>query len=413
MSVTFWFNVLFFLVIFNYAFSSILEYINDKSWKDDIPETLKNFYSKEKYKKAKNYKIHTSKVSLISSTLSFVITIIILSTGIYGFVSDKLLSVSNSIFIQSGIFFFIFYFINLSISIPIQYYSTFVIEEKYGFNKSSKQLFFTDQIKRFLMTILIGSILLYCATYVYSIIKEGFWIFLWIGLSLFLVFLNSFYASLIVPIFNKLTPIDDGSLKTKIQDYSKKIGYSLKNIFIIDGSKRSSKANAFFSGLGPKKTIALYDTLIENHTDEELLAVLAHEVGHYKKNHISRGLFLSVLQIGLISYLFELCTNQVEISNALGGEFKTFHLGLIGFSLLYSPISILTGVLMNMLSRKNEFEADNYAKSTYNGEYLSMALKKLSADNLSNLYPHPLYVFIHYSHPPLIKRLEALSKDKN
>ena len=413
MSVTFWFNVLFILVIFNYTFSSILEYINDKSWKDDIPETLKNFYSKEKYKKAKNYKIHTSKVSLISSTLSFVITIIILSTGIYGFVSDKLLSVSNSIFIQSGIFLFIFYLINLSISIPIQYYSTFVIEEKYGFNKSSKQLFFTDQIKSFLMTILIGSILLYFATYFYSLFTEGFWIFLWIGLSLFLVFLNSFYASLIVPIFNKLTPIDDGSLKNKIQDYSKKIGYSLKNIFVIDGSKRSSKANAFFSGLGPKKTIALYDTLIKNHTDEELVAVLAHEVGHYKKNHILKGLFFSVMQIGLISYFFELCTSQVEISNALGGEFKTFHLGLIGFSLLYSPISIFTGVLMNILSRKNEFEADNYAKSTYNGEHLSTALKKLSADNLSNLYPHPLYVFIHYSHPPLIKRLNALSNYKN
>ena len=413
MSVTFWFNVLFILVIFNYTFSSILEYVNDKSWKDDIPETLKNFYSKGKYKKAKNYKIHTSKVSLISSTLSFLITIIILSTGIYGFVSDKLLSVSNSIFIQSGIFLFIFYLINLSISIPIQYYSTFVIEEKYGFNKSSKQLFFTDQIKSFLMTILIGSILLYFATYFYSLFTEGFWIFLWIGLSLFLVFLNSFYASLIVPIFNKLTPIDDGSLKNKIQDYSKKIGYSLKNIFVIDGSKRSSKANAFFSGLGPKKTIALYDTLIKNHTDEELVAVLAHEVGHYKKNHILKGLFFSVMQIGLISYFFELCTSQVEISNALGGEFKTFHLGLIGFSLLYSPISIFTGVLMNILSRKNEFEADNYAKSTYNGEHLSTALKKLSADNLSNLYPHPLYVFIHYSHPPLIKRLNALSNYKN
>ena len=413
MSVTFWFNVLFFLVIFNFTLSSILEYINDKSWKDNIPETFKNFYSKKKYKKAKNYKISSSKVSLISSSISFAVTIIILSTGFYGFVSDKLLSVSSSIFIQSGIFLFIFYLINLCISIPIQFYSTFVIEEKYGFNKSSKQLFFIDQIKSFLLAILIGGVLLYCATYVYSLFKEGFWIFLWIGLSLFLVLLNSFYASLIVPIFNKLTPIDDGSLKTKIQDYSKKIGYSLKNIFVIDGSKRSSKANAFFSGLGPKKTIALYDNLIENYTDEELVAVLAHEVGHYKKNHILKGLFLSVMQIGVMSYLFELCTNQVEISNALGGEFKTFHLGLVGFSLLYSPISIFTGILMNMLSRKNEFEADSYAKSTYNGEHLSMALKKLSADNLSNLYPHPLYVFIHYSHPPLIKRLDALSEYKS
>ena len=217
-----------------------------------------------------------------------------------------------------------------------------------------------------------------------------------------------FYTTLIVPIFNKLSPLENGTLKEKIENYSKNIGYSLKNIFIIDGSKRSSKANAYFSGLGPRKTIALFDTLVEKHTEEELVAVLAHEVGHHKKNHIKQGMFISIFQIGMICYLFELCTKLPEITSALGAEVGAFHLGLIGFSLLFSPIGLILGVFGNILSRKNEFEADSYAKETYDGESLKLALKKLSVDSLTNLYPHPLYVFIHYSHPPLLERLKAL-----
>ena len=406
---TFWFNIILILLVLNFLFTSILEFINDKSWKDKIPDSLKDFYTKKNYKKAKNYKMENSRISLLSSIISFLITLLILISGFYGYLSDYLISLSNSAFIQSSMFFLFFFFINTLISIPVKYYSTFIIEEKYGFNKSSIKLFFIDQIKGVLMSILIGGVLLFCAINLYQIFSNGFWLWLWVGLSIFIVFLNVFYASLIVPIFNKLTPLENGTLKEKIEDYSKKIGYSLKNIFIIDGSKRSSKANAFFSGLGPKKTIALFDTLIENHSDEELLAVLAHEVGHYKKNHVLKGLFLSILQIGLMCYLFELCSLQNQISYALGAEIPAFHLGLIGFSLLYSPIGLITGILMNILSRKNEFEADNFAKKTYNGKHLSLALKKLSSDNLSNLYPHPFYVFIHYSHPPLIKRLNALS----
>jgi STE24 endopeptidase len=283
-----------------------------------------------------------------------------------------------------------------------------VVEEKFGFNKTPKRLFLVDQIKSLLLSVLIGGILLFFAIQFFVIFKDSFWIYLWLGLSMFLIFTNTFYASLIVPIFNKLEPLSDGELRRKINDYSKTIGYSLKNIFIIDGSKRSTKANAFFSGLGPKKTIALYDTLIENHTDEELLAVLAHEVGHYKKNHVFKGLVLSLAQIGLMCFLFQLCLNEGDISFALGAEIPSFHLGLIGFSLLYSPIGLITGVMMNIFSRKNEYEADKFAQDTYDGTQLSLALKKLSANNLSNLHPHPFYVFVHYSHPPLLKRLNAL-----
>ena len=243
---------------------------------------------------------------------------------------------------------------------------------------------------------------------VLDLFEKGYWLYLWIGLSGFVVFLNMFYAQLIVPIFNKLTPLDKGLLREKIEKYADKVGYSLKNIFVIDGSKRSTKANAFFSGLGPKKTIALYDTLIEKHSDEELVAVLAHEVGHFKKKHILLTLIISILQLGLMSYLFEVCMSYNNIAEALGSSQMNFHIGLIAFSFVFSPIGLIIGIFLNILSRKNEFEADDYAKKTYDGNALQLALKKLSVDTLSNLYPHPLYVFVHYSHPPLIQRLSNL-----
>lgn len=418
MTAQLWFFIIISLVIFNYSFSNLLDYINHRNWKDEIPNELKDFYDKEKYKKAKNYALSKNKISLFSSSLSFLLVISLIVFNGYGiidqFVSFNLsksfesLQISSN-FIQSGVFFLILFILNSIISIPFSYYNTFVIEEKFGFNKTTKLTFFIDIIKSTLLSFFIGGILLFLALYLYENLNDGFWLWLWIGLSLLMILINMFYADLIVPIFNKLTPLDDGELRNKIEKYSKDVGYLLKNIYVIDGSKRSTKANAFFSGLGPRKTIALYDTLIEKHTENELVAVLAHEVGHFKKKHIFSGLIMSIIQIGIMSFFFELCLKLPEISIALGGLESSFHLGLVGFSIIFSPISILSGIIMNYNSRKNEFEADAYAKETFNGEDLSLALKKLSVDSLSNIYPHPLYVFFHYSHPPLIQRLRALN----
>ena len=418
MTAQLWFFIIISLVIFNYLFSNLLDYINHRNWKDEIPNELKDFYDKEKYKKAKNYALSKNKISLFSSSLSFLLVISLIVFNGYGiidqFVSSSLsksfesLQISSN-FIQSGIFFLILFILNSFISIPFSYYNTFVIEEKFGFNKTTKLTFFIDIIKSTLLSFFIGGILLFLALYLYENLNDGFWLWLWIGLSLLMILINMFYADLIVPIFNKLTPLDDGELRNKIEKYSKDVGYLLKNIYVIDGSKRSTKANAFFSGLGPRKTIALYDTLIEKHSENELVAVLAHEVGHFKKKHIFSGLIMSIIQIGIMSFFFELCLKLPEISIALGGLESSFHLGLVGFSIIFSPISILSGIIMNYNSRKNEFEADAYAKETFNGEDLSLALKKLSVDSLANIYPHPLYVFFHYSHPPLIQRLRALN----
>ncbi len=404
-----WLIILLILIAFNYIFSTLLEYLNDRNWKDEIPKSLKDFYQKDKYLKAKEYRKINGKLSFISSTISFLITISLLVLGIYGKVSDYFMINYQNIFVQSSLFFLSFYLLNQIVSTPFQYYSTFSIETKFGFNKTTLKTFVLDKLKGMFLALTIGGILLYVALLLYSKISNGFWIYLWLGLSLFTLFIQMFYTTLIVPLFNKLTPLEDGSLKNKIENYSKKIGYSLSNIFIIDGSKRSTKANAFFSGIGPKKTIALFDTLLEKHTEEELVAVLAHEVGHYKKNHIFQGLVLTIIQIGLMTYLLELCLNNSDLINSLGGEITSFHLGLIVFSMLFSPIGLLIGVFTNILSRKNEYEADKFAKQTYNGKDLELALKKLSVDSLSNIYPHPFYVFVHYSHPPLIKRLEALN----
>jgi STE24 endopeptidase len=418
MTSEFWFLIIIGLVIFNFLFSNILDYVNHKNWKDKIPPELEDFYNKEKYKKAKLYSISKSKIGLLSSVISFLFVISLLLFNGYGFLNQLVYSDSlnlflpfeiNTSFARSGVFFLILFILNSLISIPFSYYNTFIIEEKYGFNKTSKSTFFLDIIKSTILSILIGGFLLFAALYLYDNINEGFWLWLWIGLSLLMVFINMFYADLIVPIFNKLTPLNNVELRKKIENYSKDVGYLLKNIYVIDGSKRSTKANAFFSGLGPRKTIALYDTLIEKHTENELVAVLAHEVGHFKKKHVLSGLLMSVIQIGIMAFFFELCLKLPEISIALGGLDTNFHLGLIGFSIIFSPISMISSILMNYVSRKNEFEADAYAKETFNGEDLSLALKKLSVDSLSNIYPHPLYVFFHYSHPPLIQRLRALN----
>ena len=399
-----------FLILFGFIFSSILEYVNSKNWKDSVPDSLKDFYKESDYKKAKSYKLDRDRVSLISSLISTTLTIIFIFSGVYGKVSDYSLYYFDNPFLQSAGFFLFFLLISTIISLPISYYSIFTIEEKYGFNKSTMSTFIKDKIKGLIISLLIGGFILYISIQLYNFFEANFWLWLWVFLSVIIIFTNMFYTTLIVPIFNKLSPLEEGSLKNKIEKYSKKIGYSLDKIFVIDGSKRSSKANAFFSGLGPKKTIALFDTLIDKHEEDELVAVLAHEVGHYKKNHIKQGLLLSISQVGIICYILQLCLNEPNLSLALGGLESSFHLSLIAFSFLFSPLSIIIGIGMNIFSRKNEYEADKYAKETYNGESLKNALKKLSSDSLTNLYPHPLYVFVHYSHPPLLKRLEALDR---
>jgi STE24 endopeptidase len=270
------------------------------------------------------------------------------------------------------------------------------------------RIFITDHLKSWFIALIVGIPVLALITWIYYRLGKGFWLYAWGFVTVFSVFINFFYSEWIVPLFNKQTPLIESPLRTKIEAYAARMGFRLKNIYVIDGSKRSTKANAYFSGFGSKKRIVLYDTLIKEMSDEEIVAVLAHEMGHYKKKHIIRRLVSSILLTGLMLFLFSLVVDNPALSGALGTGTSSFHIGLMVFGILYSPLSLVIGLAGNYLSRKNEFEADRYVRDTYHPEYLASALKKLSVKNMSNLIPHPAYVFFHYSHPPLLARLAKL-----
>jgi STE24 endopeptidase len=394
--------------IISYLFDQILDYINLKAQRKDIPTEVEGFYNKEKYQKSLDYQKDRTSFSFITAGFSFLLSIAMLGMGGFGWLDGLLRPFFSSEILLALVFFGTIMIVSDILTIPFQRYSTFVIEEKYGFNKTTVKTFIADKLKGYLLGALIGGALLSILIYLVNSIGPNFWI--WFGLlaAAFTLFVNMFYTSLILPLFNKLTPLAEGELKTSIEAFAKKVNFPLDNVFVMDGSKRSAKANAFFSGIGKKKKIVLYDTLINNHSTEELVAVLAHEVGHFKKKHIIWSYLISIIQIFFVLFILSKMVFNDNLSIALGGSQQAIHLNLIAFGILFSPISGITGLLMSMLSRKNEFEADAYAKETFDGKALANALKKLSVDSLSNLYPHPAYVFFHYSHPPLLQRLDAL-----
>lgn len=398
------------IVIINYLFEQTLDWLNNKAMKKTVPEEVAEFYNQEKYGKSIEYQKVNNRFSFWTSLIGFVGSVLMLVLGGFGYLNQLLLAYISNEIILALAYFGILLLISDILTLPFQWYKTFVIEERFGFNTTTVKTFITDKFKGYLLLIILGGLLGGALFWLILTIGELFWVYFLIIAVVFILFMQLFYSTLILPLFNKLSPLEEGELRTAITDYASKNKFSLNNIFVIDGSKRSKKANAFFMGFGKKKKIVLYDTLIENHSTEELVAVLAHEMGHYKKKHIISGMFFSVLQIAFTLYILSLMVYNENLSLALGADGLAVHINLIAFSILYTPVSALTGILMNIFSRKNEFEADAFARETYSGSALGSALKKLSVDNLSNLYPHKAYVFVHYSHPPLLERLKALNK---
>lgn len=399
------------ITLIGYVFEQLLDYINLRHQRQDIPDEVAAFYERGKYLKSLAYHRELTNFSFLTSAFGLIISLVMLISGGFGMLDNYLQSVMAHDIFRALLFFGILMLAGDLVTLPFQIFSTFVIEEKYGFNKTTVKTFVTDKLKGYLLGGLIGGALLSLLLYLIQWLGQNFWIWFALAAAVFMLMVNMFYTSLILPLFNKLTPLPDGVLKDSIEAFSKRVMFPLDNIYVIDGSRRSSKANAFFSGIGKRKKIVLYDTLINNHTTEELVAVLAHEVGHFKKKHIVLTYVLAVIQIVFTLFVLSLLVFNENVSAALGGNSLSIPLNLVAFGILFSPVSAVTGLLMNMISRKNEFEADRYARETYNGAALSDALKKLSVDNLSNLYPHPLYVFFHYSHPPLLKRLEAIRSE--
>ncbi|MBB3125136.1 STE24 endopeptidase [Mesoflavibacter sabulilitoris] len=404
------FYIIIAIICINFIIDKILDALNAKHYNDQLPEELQDVYDEDEYKKSQRYKATNYRFGILTSTFSFVLTLVFFFLDGFAFVDQLARQITDHNILVTLIFFGIIMIGSDILTTPFSYYKTFVIEEKFGFNKTTKTTFILDKIKGWLMTIIVGGIILGIITWFYHSTKDLFWIYAWVLVSIFTIFINLFYSRLIVPIFNKQTPLEDGSLRDAISKYAESVGFNLDKIFIIDGSKRSTKANAYFSGFGNEKRVTLYDTLVNDLDEDEIVAVLAHEVGHYKKKHIIFNLFSSILLTGLTLFILSLLIDNPMLSEALGVQETSFHIGLIAFGILYSPLSEITGLIMNWFSRKFEYQADDYAKNTYKAEPLITSLKKLSKNSLSNLTPHPAYVFMHYSHPTLLERIKNLKQ---
>jgi STE24 endopeptidase len=396
------------IIIFNFIKDFFLDYLNSKNFNNKIPEIISDVYDSEKYLKSQEYKKTQYRFSKYSKIFSLLIILSFFYFDGFIIVDSFSRNLFKSEILISLTFFGTIFFGNELLSLPFSIFFTFFIEEKFGFNKTSIQTYISDKLKSWILTILFGGGVLSFIIFQEQIIGENFWIVAWIFITGITIVINGFYAQIIVPLFNKQKKLENGELRSEIEKYSCKVGFDLSNIFIIDGSKRSSKANAYFSGFGKQKRVTLFDTLIEKLNKKQIVAVIAHEIGHYKKNHIIFNLFFSIIQTGIMLYILSLFIYMPIFSNALGIENHSFHIGLVTFSILFTPISEISSLIFNLFSRKFEYEADEFAKNTYNGEYLIEALKILSKDSLSNLTPHPKYVWWHYSHPTLFQRVIRL-----
>ena len=402
------FNILITIIVLNFLKDSILDYLNSTFFNKEIPVILSDIYDEKKYLKSQEYKKIQYRFSRIFNIYSFLILMLFFYLDGFLIVDNYSRSLFESELVISLSFFAIIYFGNDILRIPFSLYNTFIIEEKFGFNKTSIKTFINDKLKSWLLTILFGGGIISFIIFQFESIGQKFWIVAWIFISVLTVLINGLYTQVIVPLFNKQTKLEDGELKSEIEKYSKKVGFNLSNIFVIDGSKRSTKANAYFSGFGKQKRVTLFDTLINKLNKEQIVAVIAHEIGHYKKNHIIFNLLFSIIQTGIMLYILSLLIYMPIFSEALNIENHSFHIALVTFSIFYTPVSEISSIIFNLFSRKFEYEADEYADKSFDGKYLIQALKVLTKDSLSNLTPHPKYVWWHYSHPTLLERINQL-----
>lgn len=409
MTPQFLFNILIVITIAGFVFDQWISFLNTTTRSNKLPEALKGFYDEETYSKQQDYESVNYRFGLISDGFSFVVILLMLFLGGFAWVNTYVTAITDSAILQAILFFGILVFASDLLSIPLDVYHTFVIEERFGFNKTTPATYVFDKLKGWLLGAVIGGGILALIIFIYEKSGSWFWVLAWISISIVTLFISYFYTTLLVPVFNKLTPLPAGELRDSIEKVATLAGFSLKDISIMDGSKRSSRGNAYFSGFGRKKSIVLYDTLVNEHSVDELTAVLAHEIGHYKKKHVLKGLVTGVMQTGVLLFVLSLLLKSPMPSLALGASVASFHLSVIAFGILYSPVSTILGILFNSVSRKHEYEADRFAVRFSQPGALQEALKRLSVKNLSNLTPHPWYVFIHYSHPTLLQRLAAIN----
>ena len=396
-------------LIFEYLLSTISSVLNMNSITSTIPDGFQEFYDDKKYSKSQEYLKDKTKLGLYSSTFSLILTLIVIHFGLFGFLDEFVRSNSTHYIISGLLFFGILFLINDILNIPFSLYSTFVVEEKYGFNKTSIHTFIADKCKGYGLIIVFGSAIMVPVFYFFNTFQDNGWWIAWALITAFMIAVQPLFVHVIAPMFNKFTPLEEGDLKTAIEEFANKVSFPIGRIDVMDGSKRSAHSNAYFSGFGKSRRIALFDTLLDKHSTEEIVSVVAHEIGHYKKKHIITGTVLGVIETGIMLFIFNLFMNDSDLFAVFSVDTVSIYCGLVFFSMLYSPISMVTSIFTTAMSRKNEFEADAYAlETTQKPEPLISMLKGLSASNLSHLTPHPLMVFLSYSHPPVVDRIAAV-----
>jgi STE24 endopeptidase len=398
-------------ILLQFLLDLVSNLLNLRALKLEPPEVLEDVFSPATYRKSQQYLRETTQFNLLVSSFGLALLLAFWFLGgfnwLYLLISNRELGSVISGLLYTGILLLGYSIIML----PYSVYGTFVIEQRYGFNKTTPATFITDRVKGLLLAAVLGGPILACIFAIFELAGPSAWLFCWAAVTGYVLVIEFIAPNWIMPLFNKFTPLEDGDLRTAILGYAASVDFPVQNLFVIDGSRRSSKSNAFFTGFGRNKRIALFDTLITGHTIPELVAVLAHEIGHYKKKHIIWGMFISILHFGLLFFLLSLFIDNPLLYEAFYVQQPSVYTGLIFFGLLYTPAEFLLSILMSMLSRKFEYDADRFAARTIpDPAAMTAALKKLSADNLSNLTPHPFFVFLHYSHPPLLQRMEAIEK---
>ncbi|MDT8317867.1 MAG: M48 family metallopeptidase [bacterium] len=392
-----------------YLLELISDILNIRSLKPDLPGDFKDIYDADSYLKSQQYTRANTRFGLLSNSFDLAVLVVFWFAGGFNYI-DLIVRSPGYNTVWTGLLFIgLLMLFKTVLSLPFSIYSTFVIEERFGFNKTTAATFTGDLLKGVLLTLILGAPLMGLVIWFFEAAGHLAWLYCWVTVTLFMLFIQFIAPAWIMPLFNRFKPLDEGELKDAIMDYARSVDFPLKNLFVIDGSKRSSKSNAFFTGFGRNKRIALFDTLIDGHSTSELVAILAHEIGHYKKRHILQSMIIGILHMGLMLFLLSVFVGNEGLFDAFYMDNASVYAALVFFGILFSPVEIILSVLMNLLSRKNEYEADRFAVHTTGGkEDMVSGLKKLSVHNLSNLTPHPFYVFLNYSHPPLIERIRAI-----
>jgi len=396
-------------LLLEYALQLAADYFNLKTLRAELPKEFAGVYNEEAYGKSQAYTTTNTTFGIFTATVNLAVILTFWFSGGFNYI-DAIVRGWNFGPLWTGLLYIgILVLLKSILSLPLSIYSTFVIEERFGFNKTTLKTFVSDLIKGLILAVVLGGPLAAAILAFFSFAGPFAWFYCWIATAVFILIVQFIAPTWIMPLFNKFTPLGDGELRTAILDYARSVDFPLKGIFVMDGSKRSGKSNAFFTGFGKNKRIALFDTLIAKHTVAELVAVLAHEIGHYKKKHIIQSIVINIVQMGVMFFLLSFFVTTRGLFDAFYMKDVSVYAGLIFFGMLYSPIELILSIAMHVLSRKNEYEADGFAADTIQRpESMIDALKKLSVDNLSNLTPHPFYVFLNYSHPPVLQRIQAI-----